>query len=193
MKGFKGVNNKECPIGLICEFFECDRDYCFELVEPWKLPYEIYDFGHPESRKLIVGIPEYEEYGYSNCDAILERTNRYNEWVGRVRDNLWLGGWWNAVDLPYEFHPSGGLMVTKHLRLDGLVNFTSCLVFANGFRRDKVCWEGFYPAVPVNGYELYFHEKPPTFKEEDFVDAFCEDNYILLKNNFSLLFIDIFL
>ncbi|MDZ8056542.1 MAG: hypothetical protein RMX63_34525 [Aulosira sp. ZfuCHP01] len=179
---------KECPIGLICEHFECDRSYCFELAKPWPLPCDETFYIAPKWKDFyvfVVEIPDYREHD-SNDECRINQIDDYNHWVGHIRLELWLYGWWNALELPYQSHPDGGLLVVKYLELDSDVTFASPWEF-DGYQRYRTCWEYFVPPVPVDAYQRIY-DKTPVFLEDDFVDAYECHNYITLKNGFQLIF-----
>lgn len=182
-----------CPIGLICEHFVCDKEYCRNLAKPWPLPVDPF-FLSTKWQSIIPGfkvtMPEYETYDDVQAEYEIEQIDRYNHWVQSVHHGFWSGGWWKAVDLPYEeVDKDGGLIVTQYLPIDEDSAFTCCLYYGHdGVRRYIPCWESFLPPVPINGYQLLYHETPPLLTDEDFEDACETDNSVILKNGFELLF-----
>ncbi|MEH2050069.1 hypothetical protein [Nostoc sp.] len=142
---------KDCPIGLVCSDFECDRRYCQDLAEPWPLPYYL----NPCWMKgvgLLVVLPSHD-WDCPNIEHMITENERYNNWVQRVRDDYWLGGWWNAVDLPYEAHPEGGILVIHHLKLDEEIAFSRPWRYNPKVQYDTspTHWEEFMPPVPLEG------------------------------------------
>ncbi|MBD2503434.1 hypothetical protein [Anabaena azotica] len=177
----------KCPVGLICEYFdECDRAYCNSLVRPWPLPYCIDSDGQSECE---VELPAYN-HTINNVED-LEYWERYNEWVQSIRNEYWLGGWWDAVLLPYQSHPAGGLLVIKPLRLNNDIDFACHSDFANGFSKYIDYWEAFEPAVPIHGYQKIFERLPPTPPPEALlVDKYCIERHRNIRDYIMLYFSD---
>lgn len=148
-----------CPIGLICEHFECDRygdSYCQDLADPWPLPYWVEPCWMPGVGLLVI-LPAYE-WDCPNIEHMIIENSRYNRWVERVRNDYWLAGWWNAIDLPYQAHPEGGVLVIHHLKLDEEITFSRPWHYSPEIKDDTspTHWEMFMPPVPLSGYRHPF-------------------------------------
>lgn len=144
-----------CPIGLICEYFECDHygsGYCQDLADPWPLPYFKEPCWMPGVGFLVI-LPAYK-WDCPNIEYMITENERYNRWVERVRDDYWLYGWWNAIDLPYEEHPGGGILVIHDLRLDESITFSHPWRYNPKVKYDisPTHWEEFMRPVPLDGY-----------------------------------------
>ncbi|MEH2467495.1 hypothetical protein [Nostoc sp.] len=171
---------KDCPIGLICGDFECNRDgYCQDLADPWPLPYDI-DPSWMPGVGLLVTLPAYDWY-CPNIEHMIIQNERYNRWVGRVREDYWLGGWWGATDLPYQSHPEGGILVIYHLKLDEEITFSRPWRYLPNISYDcsPTHWEEFMPAVPIDGY---LHPLSDRHIESD---GFCCDWLLLWAHDFE--------
>lgn len=168
----------ECPIGLICEHFENNcRYYCAELAKPWPLPLEKqFDFKLFKEFGFKVVVPTYEEYS-SNQEWEIEVTNRYNEWAGQVREELWLAGYYNAIDLPYQYHPDGGIEVIYHLPLDSDVTFSSPWT-SKGHAYSPSHLEEFMPPIPINSW-------PHEWAGDIEADGFYNDWLIYWTSDFE--------
>ncbi|MEH2357518.1 hypothetical protein [Nostoc sp.] len=100
----------ECPIGLICSDFECDRAFCNFLAQPWPLPYRIVppSFWLPMAH-LLVKIPQLGDVPVRSLSVI--------------ETEIWNAGFFDPIKLPYQAHPEGGLLVTGFLELTEMVTF----------------------------------------------------------------------
>jgi hypothetical protein len=169
----------DCPIGLNCKDFECRRSYCQNLADPWPVPYFTYP-GWLPGVSLLTTIPQFD-YDCPNVEHLIIANEEYNRWVDNVRQELWLGGWWQAVDLPYELHLDGGLLVIHHLKLDEEVTFVSPwrLDLENKYNCSPTHWEEFMPPVPLDGYRTPF--------TSDYIepDGFCRDWLLLWPSDFE--------
>lgn len=157
---------KDCPIGLICDYFECNvfggctnRAYCQELAKPWTLPYWVEPCWMP-GVGLLVTLPACE-WDCANEEHEIAIQDRYNEWVERIREDYWLGGWWEATDLPYQPHPDGGLLVIHQLRLDKDITFSCPWRDIRKRSADTYpeCWEQFTPPVRLNRHRHPWDKK----------------------------------
>jgi len=155
----------ECPIGLICEFFECERSYCQNLADPWPLPYLV-NPGWMPGIGLLVSLPTHD-WDCPNVEHLIIENENYNRWVETVRHFCWQGGWWDAVDLPYQFHPDGGLLVIHDRPLDESTTLSCCWDFEDGYQRYRSHWDGFMPPVPINGFKLIYGE----FSGKELIEA----------------------
>lgn len=151
-----------CPIGLICEYFYCDQASCLQLVKPWPLPYSHFSID-PEWRAswgFLVRVPGYN-HDYNGDWEHDEELHSYNEWIGSILQELWLGGWWEAIKIPYCPHPSGGLLVTDSLPMEQSVTLACCLDYDDELN-------GFDPPVPIHGYQRIYDEPPPKVTDENY-------------------------
>lgn len=108
---------------------------------------------------ILVRIPGYmddedfcdKEWGYNwaveSCVA-----KDANKLIESQRRDMFLGGWWGAINLPYESHPDGGLLVTKKFDLCHETTF-SC------DKDSKYDYETFLPPVPITEYEKRFYRE----------------------------------
>ncbi|MEH2456561.1 hypothetical protein [Nostoc sp.] len=138
----------DCPIGLICNDFKCDRTFCNFLALEWPLPFFVNPCWMPGVNLLVTVLdydPDFPEY-----EHLIEDYHRGNSWVERIRDEIWLAGWWKAIDLPYRPHPDGGLVVVHFQPLDEDVMF-ACYLTNNFYESEQ-----FSPPVPINGYEIVY-------------------------------------
>ncbi|MEH2280636.1 MAG: hypothetical protein V7K90_04725 [Nostoc sp.] len=177
----------DCPIGLICDHFECDafdrrmhRTLCFNLAKPWPLPYSCFVIAS-EWRAIYgfrVEIPSYAEH--DSCDEHeIENTVRYNHWIESIRHGFWEGGWWEAIKLPYKSHPDGGLLVFKDLDLDESVTFACPWNFP--YTHDQYRhFKGFEPPVPIHGYQKIYGKLSTEFSDEDYPEGEPLEDYSLL-------------
>jgi hypothetical protein len=171
----------DCPIGLICSDFKCDRAFCNFLAQPWPLPFFI-NPGWMPGVDLLVSVLDYDP-DFPEYEHLLEAFERGNSWVERIRHEIWLAGWWKATDLPYQPHPGGGLLVIHFQPLDEDVMFACCLI--NNFYKQ----EQFAPPVPVNGYEIIYGRPVGliTVREIDedgfFKYGMLDADFFLLENN----------
>ncbi|WP_375494695.1 hypothetical protein [uncultured Nostoc sp.] len=167
----------DCPIGLICSDFECDRTFCNFLAQPWTLPFFINPGWIPGVNLLVTVLdydPDFPEY-----ENEIEAYERDNSLVSRIRDEIWLVGWWKAVDLPYQAHPDGGLTVIHFQPLNEDVMF-ACYVANNFYKMEQ-----FAPPVPIDGYERIYGEPPSSIRQEVDQDGFF--SYGVLNADFFLL------
>ncbi|MBD2492646.1 hypothetical protein H6G77_34835 [Aulosira sp. FACHB-615] len=178
----RNQNMSGCPIGLICEYFEdgCG-EYCESLAHPWPLPFWDWSFD-PKWRELNgfkVEIPAYQEYASNNEWEIIS-TDRYNYWVGRIRHELWLAGWWNAIELPYKYHPDGGIEVIHHLPLNDDVTFATPWVYhPKGYSYAAPSHrEEFMPPIPINSW-------PHKWAGDIEADGFYKDWLIYWPSDFE--------
>ncbi|MEH2384169.1 MAG: hypothetical protein V7K27_35670 [Nostoc sp.] len=142
---------RDCPIGLICSDFECNRRYCENLADPWPLPYYLNPRWMPGVGLLVI-VPSHE-WDCTTEEHLIAQNEEYNNWVTSVRNEMWMGGFWYAIDLPYEVHPEGGLLVIHDLKLDGDVTFSEPWIF-NPKKRYNCApthWEEFMRPVPLEG------------------------------------------
>ncbi|MEH1855264.1 MAG: hypothetical protein V7L11_27190 [Nostoc sp.] len=146
----------DCPIGLICDYFKCDRGYCQNLANPWPLPYYINPGWLPGVYLWVEILPF--DYDTPNVEYLIIQAEEDNRWVESVRQELWRGGWWKAEDLPYQPHPEGGLLVIHHLRLTEEVTFACPWVYDSNKRYNcsPTHREQFMPPVPLDGYRRAF-------------------------------------
>ncbi|OYD90578.1 hypothetical protein CDG76_30610 [Nostoc sp. 'Peltigera membranacea cyanobiont' 210A] len=166
----------ECPIGLICSDFECDRrirrTLCFNLAKPWPLPYccFVIDPEWRENNGFLVEMPSYAEH--DSCkEEDIEDTERYNHWVESVRHGFYEGGWWEAIKLPYKSLIDGGLIVVKRLNLDASVTFATPYNFDNNGRYLYRHFKGFEPPVPIHGYQKIYGKLSTEFSDEDYPEG----------------------
>lgn len=164
---------KDCPIGLICGDFECDRAYCFNLIKPWPLPLAYgTSCSDPEWQAeygVTVGIPRSAEFDSDDPDEI-EETARYNHWVESVWHGFYEGGWWEAIRLPYKAHPDGGLLVFRSLELDESVTFACPWNFPHKHDQYRH-FKGFEPPVPIHGYQKIYGKLSTEFANDDYPEA----------------------
>ncbi|MEH1802169.1 MAG: hypothetical protein V7L13_24005 [Nostoc sp.] len=170
----------DCPIGLICDYFKCDRAhhaFCKFLAQPWPLPFVV-NPGWMPGVGLLVTVLDYD-LDYPEYEYEVEAWERGTSWIERIRHEIWLVGWWKAIDLPYQPHPDGGLVVVHFQPLDEDAMFT-CYLTNNFYKQEQ-----FAPPVPINGYEIIYG-KPASFfpdrKAEE--DGFLE--YGVLDADFFL-------
>lgn len=165
----------QCPIGLTCQYMDCNPQSCFQLLKPWPLPFcinpEITEWG------LLVEIPTYNnDYGKTLDEN--ELIQQYNEWISHIRQELWRAGWWSPSLLPYSHHPEGGLLVTKFLPMEQSVTIACCLNFEEEL-------DGFEPPVPIDGYQRIYNQMPPESLKEDYINEYrILNDSLLYANNF---------
>ncbi|WGV23684.1 hypothetical protein [Halotia branconii] len=167
--------NSYCPIGFDCALMGdrtvCqNRSYCQNLAEPWPIPYDI----NPSwltGVGLLVSVPNYD-YDCPNVEHMIAENDRYNAWVESVRLELWLAGWWSAIELPYKQHPRGGLLVIHHLSLDSEVTFASPWAYdpTQPYNCSPEYREIFMPPIPVsaNGRKWDFADWSHQIEEDGF-------------------------
>lgn len=172
----------ECPIGFICEFFECDRRICNRLSYPWPLPFFLNPVWLP-GVSLVVVIPGFSE-DLPEYEHELEAFHEYNEDIAIVRQELWLNNWWVAIDIPYESHPEGGLKVIHYLSMDDAQLSSS--LWDDRYKREQ-----FAPAVPVDCYQQFYKDSPlKYYKESNFDDDGFFKSYKLDYSDFMMGLID---
>ncbi|MEH2300014.1 MAG: hypothetical protein V7K88_13560 [Nostoc sp.] len=114
---------------------------------------------------LLVTVLDYDP-DFPEYEHLLEAYERGNSWVERIRHEIWLVGWWKAIDLPYQPHLDGGLVVVHFQPLDEDVMFACCLT--NNFYKQ----EQFAPPVPIDGYELIYGRPATLYGGEFDEDGF---------------------
>ncbi len=179
----------KCPIGLICEFFDCDNRQCFQLVKPWPLPYcdRSFDIEWRTKWGFLVEIPQYND-SYTGDPDKDESIHRYNEWVGHIRQELWYSGWWEAIKIPLQPHPSGGLLVTDRLRMEQSVTLACSLDYYQELD------SGFEPPVPIHAYQRLYGKQYLVEEEEDHIKdpPTLKDYHLLYASNFLAGFDDLY-
>ncbi|MEH2005890.1 hypothetical protein [Nostoc sp.] len=175
---------KDCPIGLICEDFDCDAfgrsSYCQRLAAAWPLPYRIVPasiwFPMAHSSHLLVKIPEFSDVPVDSLDII--------------KTEVWAAGFFDSIKLPYQAHPEGGLLVVEWLSLTAEITFICPLVYR--FHEHLNCWlndspdiwEGdkFMPALPLPEDEYEYSRGSGQFWNPVLPDIepgeFWEDCYL---------------
>lgn len=143
----------ECFTGFRCYAPFC-KGYCAEIYNYCPLPYDPYFLTDEwlKIRGFVVNIPDFDEYSDdTGPEHELFYTDRFNHWINIVRNEMFLGGWWKSIELPYKWEE--GLVVTKYLPLDDEITFFTPWVYnAMLGRSDGLLshWEVFMPPVPVN-------------------------------------------
>lgn len=167
----------ECPIGLICEYFECRPSLCADYAAPVPLPFifwELDGWGYPKGT-LICDLPQYQEDEYEPDEPehmIIARDN-YNAQVERIRRFMIEGGWHGYCDLPYKYDAKSQALVVvwEHL-LRG-----DDLEFDKEGKIDFLNYEdrGFLTALPLDDP---FIPKPERYQWDIQKDGFCY-NYLI--------------
>lgn len=175
----------DCPIGLICEYFECRPQVCANYARAVPLPFYFWDIDNYLYLKgaLISCLPDFEEdpeiedsdlpdedYGswqFEHPDLFLDERENYNAWIERVRQSMREGGWHGSCDLPYRFNPSlQALQVFDLLILRG-----DDELFDKG-TRDPLDYSdrGFCPALLVKAPMV---PNPSAYTWDLRLDGFC--------------------
>lgn len=156
------MTKPECPINLICELMECNPQLCKHFSNPWPLPYTINPYWLPGVNLLVnlldnIDDPPEQEY-------LFEAYEEYNSVVSRIKEEVWLAGWCEAIDLPYKPHPEGGLLVTHSLQLDEDSAF-KCDLDYNHYDEEQ-----FSPAVSIDAYEQIYGESASLITSKNMYD-----------------------
>ncbi|MEH2236023.1 hypothetical protein [Nostoc sp.] len=150
------------------------------MANPWTLPYWVDPCWMP-GVGLLVNIPAVSGDYLSNDEHLIAIQDNYDEWIERIREDYWLGGWWESVNLPYQPHPEGGLLVIQYLALDENITF-ACPWRHVSKKTDgssPECWERFMPPVPLNSH------RHPWDKRVDQGDGFYPPYVLVYASDFE--------
>lgn len=144
--------NEECPIGLICEHFDCRPKVCWDSAAPIDLPYEIrlsYD-DYPNG-VFVCQLPELEKYpNREESDWVLYHRGERNFRIARIRAEMEAEGWGGFCELPYFYDgEQRALVVTADLENP---------------------YKGFLQAVPL---DFYLRPQPDEIERDLKPDGFC--------------------
>ncbi len=160
-----------CPIGLICEYFECRRDVCAEYAAPIPLPYKFCDrheTNYPIGT-LISFLPECDErFDFDEPEYVATIRDEYNERVERIRRMMNEGGWHGFSELPYKFDEELKALVVQHEHLLKGTELEADLGEYRGlpYYGDR----GFCAALPINDPVV---PQPDNYFSDIEADGFC--------------------
>lgn len=167
---------EECPIGLICEYFDgCSQQTCYDYAAPIVLPYRICDSDDLyREGTFVCQLPEFEED--PDCDeSEVALTNRYerNLWIARIRAEMEAEGWGGICELPYSYNASmQALVVHSECFLEGEdLGFDPAEVDVKGCIKG-----GFIRALPL---DLHFIPTREAIQMHLDTDGFCYSSFLI--------------
>jgi hypothetical protein len=123
--------------------------------------------------------------------ATLAIQTRTNQFIGTTNG---LGifdksfGWWEAIKIPLQPHPDGGLLVTDHLRMEQSVTLACSLDYYQELD------SGFEPPVPIHAYQRLYGKQYLVEEEEGHIKdpPTLKDYHLLYASNFLAGFDDLY-
>lgn len=166
---------EECPIGLICEHFDCHPKVCRDYAAPIDLPYEIWlDDGYYPKGAFICQLPEFEDYpDREETDWVLYNRAERNFRIARIRAEMEAEGWGGICELPYSYNASmQALVVHSECFLEGEdLGFDPAEVDVKGCIKG-----GFIRALPL---DLHFIPTREAIQMHLDTDGFCYSSFLI--------------
>ncbi len=159
---------KNCPIGLICEHFDCRPQICNDYANPVELPYQVWseDGIYPQGT-LVCQLPELrDDWDWKEPEYVSINRSHYNVYTDRIRALLQAEGWGGHCELPYSYDaPKKALLVNcTYLLKDTDLDLDTGVNDCNPTVR------GFAPALPI---DLHFAPRPEEIERDLEPDGFC--------------------